>query len=54
MSNFNEMDRNDYLKICNLIIELKEAADKYDFKELKYMDTKIIIEKDRDSELIVK
>ena len=54
MSSFNEMDRNDYLKICNLIIELKEMAEKYDFNQLKYMDTKITIEKDKDAEKVVK
>lgn len=54
MSSYNEMDRSDYLKICNLVIELTEMTEKYDMKEITYMGKKIIIEKDRDEELIVK
>ena len=46
-----EMNKNDYLKICNAIIELRDMAEKYDYKELKYMDIKITIEKDKDAEV---
>lgn len=53
MSSYNEMDRNDYLKLCNLIIDLRAMADKYDMKEIKYMDTKITIEKDKDAEKVM-
>ncbi len=54
MSSYNKMDRNDYLKLCNLLIDLKEMSEKYDMKEMTYAGTKITIEKDRDEELIVK
>lgn len=48
-----EISKNDYLAICNAMIILRDMAEKYDYKELKYMDIKITIEKDKNAEKVV-
>lgn len=48
-----EMNRNEYFKLCNLLLELKEVCDKHKLKELKYCGKVFTIEEDRELKIMM-